>query len=80
MIAQHISELIGNTPLLHIPHAKHGIANLDLYCKLEYLNPFGSQKDRPAWYFLKHHLDKICHDKKIIEASSGNTIKALSLL
>ncbi len=81
MLAKNIIELIGNTPMLLIPKEVHGIANLELWAKLEHLNPFGSLKDRTAWGLLREDIESIAHDKKtIIEASSGNTAKALQCI
>jgi cysteine synthase B len=40
MLYNHISELIGNTPLLKLDSQKTGLKNIDLYAKLEYMNPF----------------------------------------
>ena len=78
MIADHITDLIGNTPLLRIAPEVHGIANLDLYAKLEMMNPMGSVKDRIAWGMIKDDIDDIRAGKKtILENSSGNTAKAL---
>ena len=50
-----------------------------MQAKVEYLNPFGSSKDRAVKYFLSHS-DKInIKDvSEIVEASSGST--ALSLI
>ena len=48
MIYNDISELIGNTPILKLDPKKTGLKNIDLYAKLEYMNPFGSLKDRIA--------------------------------
>ena len=81
MIINSITETIGNTPLLKIPESVHGISKLNLFCKLEYMNAFGSIKDRIALNMLKYHIDE-CKDKNktILEASSGNTAKALVLL
>jgi len=81
MIHKHISELIGNTPLLEIPQTVTKLKNIKLYAKLEHLNPFGSLKDRIA----KKMLYSIIHEAKnssktILEASSGNTGKALAIL
>lgn len=75
MIIKSITECIGQTPLLLIPESVHGIFGLEMYAKLEYLNPFGSVKDRTALGILKgsEALD-------IIESSSGNTAKALGIL
>ena len=70
---------IGNTPLVSIKNLKNG--NLKLFAKLEYFNPFGSIKDRAAYWMLK----KAERDRKIkknnsiiIEPTSGNTGIALA--
>ena len=49
MIYESISELIGNTPLLLTKryNEKNDLKS-NILCKLEYLNPAGSAKDRPA--------------------------------
>lgn len=81
MLYNHITELIGNTPLLKISPKVHGLKHIDLYAKLEYYNPFGSVKDRIAWGMIKDDIDSIVKNKQtIIEASSGNTVRALQLL
>ena len=81
MIINNISELIGNTPLLKIPKSVHKVPNLNLYCKLEFRNAFGSIKDRAALNMIKDNI-KDCqkNNKTVLEASSGNTARALSLL
>lgn len=80
-VAESITELIGNTPLLRIPAHVHGLRNISLYAKLEYLNPFGSVKDRIAWQILKDELPSLSANKRtIIENSSGNTAKAVAAL
>jgi cysteine synthase B len=81
MIVDSITELIGNTPLVRIPEAVHGLPHVELYAKLELLNPFGSIKDRVALSMLKPVLSDV-RDKKItvIENSSGNTAKALQAI
>ncbi|MBT3150526.1 pyridoxal-phosphate dependent enzyme [Streptomyces sp. CHD11] len=76
-----ITEAIGNTPLVRIDPAVHGLRNIDLYAKLEMLNPFGSVKDRPAWHMARPHLEAATgRDGTVVELSSGNTAKALALL
>ncbi|MFH8476464.1 pyridoxal-phosphate dependent enzyme [Streptomyces sp. NPDC018000] len=76
-----ITEAIGNTPLVRIDPAVHGLRNIDLYAKLEMLNPFGSVKDRPAWHMARPHLEAAADgDGTVVELSSGNTAKALALL
>ncbi len=81
MLVKHISELIGNTPLFEISPDIHGLKNINLYAKLEMMNPFGSVKDKSAWNVLKDHLQEIqCTGKTIIESSSGNMGKAMQLI
>ncbi|HEY9681009.1 MAG TPA: pyridoxal-phosphate dependent enzyme [Oculatellaceae cyanobacterium] len=81
MIFNKITDMIGNTPLLVIPPEVHGLKNIDLYAKLEMMNPFGSVKDRVAWGLVKDDIEEIkAKGKTIYENSSGNTAKALQAI
>jgi cysteine synthase A len=53
---------------------------MDLYAKLEYVNPIGSIKDRSAYWILQRAADRgeICEETTIIESSSGNFASALA--
>lgn len=65
--------LVGNTPL--VPLGRYlGGAPVELYAKLEFLNPGGSIKDRPALRMLEDAIDRgqIDADTTLIESSSGN--------
>ncbi|WP_405179253.1 pyridoxal-phosphate dependent enzyme [Nocardia sp. NBC_01377] len=76
-----ITELIGNTPLLRLDPAAHGIEGVVLFAKLESHNPFGSVKDRAAWGMIRDDLPAIrAQGRSLLEASSGNTAKALRVL
>ncbi|MEU4691555.1 pyridoxal-phosphate dependent enzyme [Actinoplanes sp. NPDC023714] len=76
-----ITEAIGNTPLVRIDPDVHGLANIDLYAKMEFLNPFGSVKDRAAWSMVRPLLDDAAGRRDtVVELSSGNTAKALALI
>ncbi|MFD4243311.1 pyridoxal-phosphate dependent enzyme [Streptomyces sp. NPDC058525] len=76
-----ITEAIGDTPLVRIDPAVHGLRHIDLYAKLEMLNPFGSLKDRAAWHMARSALDDArARSATIVELSSGNTAKALALI
>ncbi|GIF14861.1 pyridoxal-phosphate dependent enzyme [Actinoplanes teichomyceticus] len=75
-----ITEAIGNTPLVRIDPAVHGLTHVDLYAKLELLNPFGSVKDRAAWHMARPLLAGADPGATVVELSSGNTAKALALL
>lgn len=81
MIYERITDLIGNTPLLKISPEVHGLKNIDLYAKLEMMNPFGSVKDRIAWAMIEDDIEEIKKKgQTIFENSSGNTAKALQAI
>ena len=72
-IASNMLELIGKTPMVRINKINKGCANI--IAKLEYFNPAGSIKDRPALYMLEQAEKKglVNSDTVIIEPTSGNT-------
>jgi cysteine synthase B len=81
MIIEQMTDLIGNTPLLKIPRRVTGLENIELYAKLEMMNPFGSVKDRTAWAMIKDDLPSIQKSgQTIYENSSGNTAKSLQAI
>ncbi|MCI8851489.1 MAG: cysteine synthase A [Erysipelotrichaceae bacterium] len=67
--------LIGHTPMIQLE-------NSNIYVKLEKMNPGGSIKDRAVYGMLKDAFEKgmINENTKLIEATSGNTGIALSML
>ena len=71
-----ISELIGNTPLLHLNgyEKKYGL-NARIYAKLEFFNPNQSSKDRIAAWMIEDAEKRglIKPGDKIWEMTSGNT-------
>jgi cysteine synthase/rhodanese-related sulfurtransferase len=76
-----ITEAIGNTPLVRIDPEVHGLRHIDVYAKLEMLNPFGSVKDRAAWNMVRSGLPGARErGETIVELSSGNTAKALAVI
>lgn len=73
------TERIGNTPLIEL--SSFSTKNIKFYAKLEWYNPFGSVKDRPAYWMIKDGEKKGLLKKGssiIIEPSSGNTGIALA--
>ena len=65
------------TPLVRA----HTTNALELYLKLEWLNPFGSIKDRTAAYLLAGMEEAgNLEQHELVEASSGNTAIALAAL
>ncbi|GGQ73288.1 pyridoxal-phosphate dependent enzyme [Couchioplanes azureus] len=75
-----MTDAIGNTPLVRIDPAVHGLRHIDLYAKMELLNPFGSVKDRAAWTMVRPLIDRAAGRGEVVELSSGNTAKALALI
>jgi len=75
-IANDLTELIGNTPLLDISKlGKAYGARARILAKLESFNPLGSAKDRAVLYMLNDAKEKGLLDENtvIIEPTSGNT-------
>ncbi len=76
MIYQNASQLIGNTPLLHLNNLEKRLnLNVTLLAKVEYFNPTGSVKDRIALSMIEDAEKKgiIHNDTVVIEPTSGNT-------
>jgi cysteine synthase len=50
-------------------------AEFVLYAKLEWMNPFGSVKDRPAWQMLRdlEERGQVGNGRGVVEPTSGNT-------
>jgi cysteine synthase B len=74
-----IIENIGNTPLVELK--SFSTAKLKVFAKLEWYNPFGSVKDRAAYWMIKNAEEKNILKKNksiIIEPTSGNTGIALT--
>lgn len=81
MVYKNIKEMIGNTPLLEIDNKITNLKNIKLYVKCELFNPFGSVKDRTALALIEDDIKEAKQkNKTVIEASSGNTAKALKVL
>jgi len=81
-IANDITELIGNTPLVRLNKMAEG-CHSDIVLKLEFYNPLGSVKDRIGFAMIDaaEREGKIEKGKTIIlEPTSGNTGIALAFV
>ncbi|WP_086239945.1 cysteine synthase A [Campylobacter devanensis] len=78
-IANSVSELIGNTPLIKIN--KFGV-EANILAKCEFLNPSHSVKDRIALNMIESAIatNKIDKSTTIIEPTSGNTGVGLAMI
>ena len=76
MIYKNIAQLIGKTPLMELCgiEKKYGL-NAKIFAKLEYFNPTGSVKDRPALAMIEalEKTGKVTPNTLLIEPTSGNT-------
>jgi cysteine synthase len=82
-IAKHLTDLIGNTPLLELGNFnRDNGAQATIIAKLEYYNPAGSVKDRIGNAMITDAENKglIKKDTVIIEPTSGNTGIALAFV
>lgn len=73
-IADSITELVGNTPLVRLNRVTDG-ARATIAAKLEFFNPLGSVKDRIALSMIEaaERDGKIGPDTIVLEPTSGNT-------
>ena len=69
-IAQNVSDLIGNTPIIRLNNI-----NKNIYAKCEFMNPTSSVKDRMSMNMINVALNDgtINKNTHIIEPTSGNT-------
>lgn len=77
-----VIEAIGNTPLLRLENVSRSAPGVEVYLKLEFANPGGSVKDRPALRIIQDALadGRLTPDKILIDATSGNTGVAYSMI
>jgi cysteine synthase A len=80
-VAEDISELIGQTPMVRLRRVA-GPDSAALYAKLEFLNPGGSVKDRAALGMILEAERRgiLQPGSTIVEATAGNTGVGLALV
>ena len=66
------------TPIVRVGKRFNPNERFELLVKLEGMNPFGSIKDRTAWFMLKELA--LREDQSLVEPSAGNTGIALAAL
>ncbi|WP_448712299.1 cystathionine beta-synthase [Microbacterium profundi] len=79
--AEHIADLVGDTPLVKLQHVTEGV-ECTVLVKLEYLNPGGSSKDRIAKRIIDaaEASGELRPGGTIVEPTSGNTGVGLALV
>ena len=80
-IANNVTELVGNTPLVRLNHVSDGCV-ATIVAKLEFFNPGHSVKDRIAVAMLEAAMTagKIGPDTIVLEPTSGNTGIGLAMV
>ena len=76
-----VAEAIGNTPIVKLNRLSAGL-KANIYCKLGYLNPGGSVKDRIALNIINEAEKRgdLKPGGTIVEATSGNTGMGLAMV
>ncbi len=77
-----VVDAVGNTPLVRLDRVTKEAPSVEVYLKLEFCNPGGSVKDRPALRMMQDAIadGRLTSDKILIDATSGNTGVAYSML
>lgn len=77
-----VVEAVGNTPLVRLERVSRSAPSVEVYLKLEFANPGGSVKDRPALRMIQDALSdgRLTADRILIDSTSGNTGVAYSLI
>lgn len=80
--AEHIVDLVGNTPLVRLDSVTRGVTRAIVLAKVEYLNPGGSVKDRIALKMVEaaEASGALQPGGTIVEPTSGNTGVGLALV
>ncbi|WP_308637387.1 2,3-diaminopropionate biosynthesis protein SbnA [Paenibacillus silvisoli] len=76
-----ISDAIGGTPLVRLRQLFRD-APFEVYGKLEWMNPGGSAKDRPALFMIRKAIERgeLDSGSIVVESSSGNLAISLAQL
>ncbi len=79
---EHLVDAVGRTPLVRLRSLEAACdGEVEIYLKLEFRNPGGSVKDRPALQILRDALARgdLGGSRRLLDATSGNTGVAYSL-
>jgi S-sulfo-L-cysteine synthase (O-acetyl-L-serine-dependent) len=81
-VADSITDLIGNTPIVRLRSIDRDFPEVEIWAKCEFMNPGGSVKDRAALQMIRDAIASgaLTREREIIDSSSGNTGIAYSLI
>jgi cysteine synthase B len=78
----HVVDAVGRTPLLRLGRITEGLGDVEVWIKLEFMNPGGSVKDRAALQMIRdaERDGRLTPDKVLVDSTSGNTGVAYAML
>ncbi len=81
-VAERITDLIGDTPIVRLRSFEKDTPGVELWAKCEFFNPGGSVKDRAAYQMIRDAIRTglLKQGQTIIDSTSGNTGVAYSLI
>ena len=81
-VAERITDLIGDTPIVRLRSFERDTPGVELWAKCEFFNPGGSVKDRAAYQMIRDAIRTglLKQGQTIIDSTSGNTGVAYSLI
>src|SRR5437667_1730964 len=73
---------VGDTPLVPVDLLRRELPDVEVFAKMESLNPGGSLKDRPVLRMLLSAVDdgRLKPDKTVLDSSSGNAGIAYAMI
>ena len=77
MILDTVADAVGNTPMVRLPSLESEAPGVQIWAKLDWLNPGGSVKDRAGLFIIRDALDRGLvgpgKPRTLIDSTSGNT-------
>ena len=77
MIIEALADAVGNTPMVRLPSLESEAPGVQIWAKLDWLNPGGSVKDRAGLFIVRDALERGVvggrSGRTLIDSTSGNT-------
>ena len=75
MTIESLAQAVGNTPLVRLRSLEREAPGVEIWAKLDWLNPGGSVKDRAGLFIVRDALERklVGPGRTLIDSTSGNT-------